>query len=197
MRTPTSRLWIHHTADAGVAKDATLAQEAAYARSIQAFHMDTRGYSDIAYSFLVMPSGRILVGRGWGVTGAHTLNFNDSSHALCFAGTFTSRRPTAAAIAAARELIADGIRRKKLTKTVTIDGHRNAAGNSTSCPGDKLMGLLDELTPKPETRSVWRIRIDGASPKKHASLRAAVAAIRAAFKGDAQHVTITRDQEPA
>src|SRR5215207_10115687 len=42
---PTPRLWIHHSADS--------ARGAAGMRSIQNFHMDTRGYADIGYSFVV------------------------------------------------------------------------------------------------------------------------------------------------
>jgi hypothetical protein len=53
-------------------------------RGIQNFHMDTRGWLDIAYNFLVCPHGVIFEGRGLGVkNGANGTNSgNATSHAI-------------------------------------------------------------------------------------------------------------------
>lgn len=58
---------------------------AAKVRSIQDFHMDTRDWSDIAYSAVVCPHGDVFAGRGPGVrTGANGTNTgNDSAYAVC------------------------------------------------------------------------------------------------------------------
>lgn len=82
---PTSGLRgvaIHHTGEAGPRdhKDC-----AAQVRGFQAFHIDTRGWSDIAYNFLVCPHGYVYVGRGWErrSAGQGTDAGNDGYHALC------------------------------------------------------------------------------------------------------------------
>lgn len=142
---PTRELWIHHTADSGPSSD-TLSAECEYMRSIQAFHMDgPENMRDIAYSWVVMPSGRVFKGRGWGLEGGHTRDRNHISHAICFAGSFVSRKPTAEAITVAKALIRHGFRKGALHRDVKIDGHRNAPGSATACPGDKLIDALPTL----------------------------------------------------
>src|SRR5690606_41224448 len=94
--TPTPRLWVHHAADDR--------QGAAAVRAHQAFHMDTRGWTDIAYSFLIDADGRIFEGRGPGVAGGHTAGDNTKSHAICLLGNFEHRHPTPAALDALVEL---------------------------------------------------------------------------------------------
>ena len=57
-------------------------------RSYQNFHMDGRGWSDIAYTGLPCPHGDVFEGRGPGVrsaaNGTNSGNFN--SYALCYIG---------------------------------------------------------------------------------------------------------------
>jgi len=57
-------------------------------RGIQAFHMDSRGWADIAYSSLVCPHGYVYEGRGFGArTAANGTNEgNDQSYAHCYLG---------------------------------------------------------------------------------------------------------------
>lgn len=54
-------------------------------RGIQAFHMGSRGWSDIAYSALACPHGFVFAGRGPGVrTAANGTNAGNSAHlAIC------------------------------------------------------------------------------------------------------------------
>lgn len=56
----------------------------ALVRGIQNFHMDGRGWSDIAYNFVVCPHGDIFEGRGYNVrNGANGTNHgNATSHAI-------------------------------------------------------------------------------------------------------------------
>ena len=67
-------------------------------RGIQNFHMDTRGWNDIGYSFLIGGDGNVYEGRGWNVEGAHTKSFNDQGYGIDFIGTFISALPDEAAI---------------------------------------------------------------------------------------------------
>ena len=84
--TPVRHLFLHHsvTPDNGPAT----------VRSIQRFHMETRGYADIAYSWLYSPKDRVFYeGRGPGVAGAHTRNYNRNSHAVCVLGNYQITKP--------------------------------------------------------------------------------------------------------
>ena len=102
--------------------------------------MDTRGWSDIAYSFLVHQNGDIYEGRGWGIAGGHTRGYNFVSHAFCFIGNAENIAPTAAAEASIAWLI-DEAERKYGSQLV--QGHRQAA--STACPGRYLYARIDDI----------------------------------------------------
>lgn len=132
---PTPRLWIHHTADDR--------QGASAVRAHQNYHMDTKGWSDIAYSLLVGDWGEVYEGRGIGVQGGHTANENRVSHAICLLGNFSGRRPTAASLDTVVKLARLG--RDRRWWVPTLGGHRDAPGASTSCPGDHLYAQLPSL----------------------------------------------------
>lgn len=61
---------------------------AAKVRGIQAFHMDSRGWSDIAYNALPCPHGYVFEGRGRGVRSAAngTTAGNSGAYAVCYLG---------------------------------------------------------------------------------------------------------------
>jgi uncharacterized protein with LGFP repeats len=65
--------WVHHTVNAN---DYSSAEVPGIIRSIYAYHMQGRGWSDIGYNFLVDRFGRLWEGRSGGidrpVIGAHT-----------------------------------------------------------------------------------------------------------------------------
>ena len=104
-------------------------------RNIQAFHMGpTRKWADIAYSFLVAPTGEIYEGRGWAKQGAHTKGYNSSSVGIAFIGD--GRLPVPApALASIAWLGSEADRRFGTLRRV---GHRDVG--STVCPGDALHG---------------------------------------------------------
>ena len=62
-------------------------------RAIQDFHMDTRGWSDIGYNFLVDACGQVFEGRYGGimknVVGAHSAGFNTGSVGVAVIGDFS------------------------------------------------------------------------------------------------------------
>ena len=116
------------------------APEAQIVRNVQAYHMDTKGWSDIAYSFLVGQSGGIYEGRGWGRAGGHTQGYNSTSHAVCWIGN--EETPTDAALESINAVIEEHNRRYGRGFVLP---HR--AVNSTSCPGDKLAAWLDAGRP--------------------------------------------------
>ncbi len=67
-------------------------------RSIQAFHIDGRGWNDIAYNFAVDKFGGIWEARGGGITnaviGGHAMGANSETTGVVTLGDFTRRRRT-------------------------------------------------------------------------------------------------------
>ncbi len=113
-------------------------------RAVQGYHMDTRGWSDIAYSFAADPWGiAIWELRGLDVrTGANgTKKWNDYSHALYVMTGLGDGPPTQDAmtmIDESVEMIAEAG-----TAEAKFLGHRDV--RDTSCPGDYLYNSLPNL----------------------------------------------------
>lgn len=101
-------------------------------RSIQNFHMDVRGWSDIGYNFLCDVDGTLYMGRGWDALGTHTVGHNTSGIAVCFIGTDADVTPEAMA---SIRWLADEADRLKGSRLAHY-GHRDL--DETSCPGDRL-----------------------------------------------------------
>jgi hypothetical protein len=106
--------------------------------------MDTRGWNDIAYSFLINHEGTIYEGRGAGIAGGHTAGHNTVSHAICLLGNYDNATPTVAAMRSIVDLAryghVEGWWREGFT-----GGHRDASGASTSCPGRNLHSQISTL----------------------------------------------------
>ncbi|MFG3101515.1 peptidoglycan recognition protein [Streptomyces sp. NPDC048182] len=154
--------FVHHTA---TGNGYTCAQSASVIRGIYRYHVKSMGWRDIGYNFLVDKCGKVYEGRAGGVTkpvlGAHTLGFNSDSMGVAVLGTFSSKKPSAAAVRAVARLTAwkvglygmnprgktyltsagGGLYRKgtKVHLNV-ISGHRD--GFATSCPGKRLYAKL-------------------------------------------------------
>jgi hypothetical protein len=83
--------FVHHTATDSNYQQADVP---AVLRSIQAYHMDTNGWDDIGYNFLVDRFGTIWEGRDGGITkavvGAQTEGFNTGSTGVAIIGDFTN-----------------------------------------------------------------------------------------------------------
>lgn len=129
-------VFIHHTV--GPSPD-TLSESKAEMRNIQRFHMDSRGWNDIAYSFVVDENGNVFEGRGKGVAGAHTQGYNSTSYAICFMGNYETQQPTNAAIAAARWV------RREYLRLGDKPLRAHSQVNSTACPGRNLRARLGDI----------------------------------------------------
>lgn len=99
--------------------------------SIQDFHMDNRGWSDIGYNMLVDQDGNAYEGRGWLVVGAHAVGHNTSGIGVCYIGQNSPSGAAKSAIRALYDQACDHAGRELAAK-----GHRDV--NSTSCPGGNL-----------------------------------------------------------
>lgn len=145
-----SRIAIHHTftpPGSGGSIEARL-------RSIQAYHMDTRGWCDVGYHYLVGDDGRVFEGRPAAYIGAHVANHNTGNIGVSFVGCFQTGEcdpigtmtPSAAALAGARSLLAALSDQYGIALTTTnVKGHTQHSGASTSCPGDRLLPRIPEL----------------------------------------------------
>ena len=147
--------FVHHTVNAN---DYTEAQVPAIMRSIYAYHVKSRGWSDIGYNFLVDRFGRIWEGRYGGidkpVVGAHTLGYNDYSFAMSAIGNFDVTEPPDVMLRAYGQLFAwklslHGVNPASTSQQVgrstfaAINGHRDAG--STACPGKYLYAKIPTI----------------------------------------------------
>ncbi|XP_043852595.1 peptidoglycan recognition protein 1 [Dromiciops gliroides] len=135
---PVEYVVISHTAGSPCFSPAECEQQM---RNIQAYHMNTLGWCDIAYNFLIGEDGLIYEGRGWSIIGAHTgPTWNPISLGISFMGNFMERGPAPRAIRAAQSLINCGKLHGVLTPQYMIKGHRDI--QRTLSPGAKLYSNL-------------------------------------------------------
>jgi hypothetical protein len=147
--------FVHHTVNAN---GYTRAEVPGILRSIYAYHVLSRGWSDIGYNYLIDRFGRIWEGRYGGVdravVGAHTLGFNDDSFAASAIGNYQITKPSTAMVQAYAMLFAwklslHGVTANSTRQYVTsrwfqaINGHRDAA--ATLCPGQYLYNRIPDI----------------------------------------------------
>jgi hypothetical protein len=110
---------------------------------VQNFHMDGRGWNDIAYNWLVCKHGYVFRGRGWAVRSAATGATNSESVAVCFLGDDVVNRDDVTD--AGREQIRrvfEFVKQHSPNFRGTY-GHRDFM--NTSCPGDELYRFAHHL----------------------------------------------------
>ncbi|HVE92154.1 MAG TPA: N-acetylmuramoyl-L-alanine amidase [Actinomycetota bacterium] len=99
--------FVHHTV---TGNDYGRGDSAKVVRSIYAYHVQSNGWDDIGYNFLVDRFGQVFEGRAGGVqhpvVGAHAQGFNSASVGVSFIGTFSNVSPPAVALNAAEDLLA-------------------------------------------------------------------------------------------
>ncbi|MFE7774136.1 FG-GAP-like repeat-containing protein [Streptomyces sp. NPDC057445] len=164
--TTTKAIFVHHTAGTN---NYTCAQSASIIRGIFRYHVQSQGWNDIGYHFLVDKCGKVFEGRAGGidrpVQGAHTYGLNVDTSSISVLGDHM----TAKAVPAVKKAIATVAAWKlglyghnpagSVTLTVGADngnfergdrvrlkrisGHRD--GSATDCPGDKLYADLPEV----------------------------------------------------
>lgn len=142
-----SQLVVHHTVSANSSSD-----WAATVRGFYNYHVNTLGWSDIGYNWLVAPNGTIFQGRAHrpngntNVRGAHAGGHNSYTMGLAYIGTYSSVNPTQAAFESGARLLAWKAEERGIDPSL-VRGHRNYS--QTSCPGDALYSrLFDTLRPR-------------------------------------------------
>ncbi|MEP9383930.1 FG-GAP-like repeat-containing protein [Nocardioides cheoyonin] len=148
--------FVHHTVNAN---DYTRAEVPGIIRSIYAYHVQSRGWRDIGYNFLLDKFGRIWEGRYGGVArpvvGAHTENYNDYGFGAAAIGNFETAKPSSALIQAYGALFAWKLALHGVNANATnvriggrvfphaIEGHRDT--KATACPGRYLYARIPDI----------------------------------------------------
>lgn len=138
---PSTRATIHHTVTP--TRDSISPERRL--RLIQAFHMNSNGWCDIGYNYLVSRDGRVWRGRGGNYLGAHASNANYMNVGIAFMGDHRTARATRHQLGQAARLI---VRLRQRGYPISLNrrdikGHREHGG--TTCPGDALYGQLGTI----------------------------------------------------
>lgn len=116
-------------------------------RGIQNHHMDSNGWSDIAYNYLVCEHGYAFEGRGAGTRSAANGNtaLNAGHYAVCaLLGSSGLTRPSPEMLHGLRDAI-EYLRARGAGSE--IRGHRD--GYATACPGQSLYDWVQRGAPRP------------------------------------------------
>lgn len=135
---------------------------AARVRGIQNYHMNSNGWNDIAYNWLVNADGDIYEGRGWGVrSAAQGSNYgNGAYYAICFLGNDRAGRDDVTD--KGRKAIATLIKEAESKSGRKMRVRPHSDFNQTACPGDELRnyialeGWQAESWPIPLPTWFWR-----------------------------------------
>ena len=206
--------FIHHTVQTNRYAPS---ESAALVRADYLYHVNSRGWNDIGYNFLVDRYGRVFEGRYGGITrpvlGAHAGGFNTNSTGVAMLGTFTSSRPPAAMLSALKRLLAwkldlthvdpagktilqsaggANVRypagRKLFTRTII--GHRSTS--FTACPGGPTINLLRSIRAGVARIGRPKIYRGSVSPRRVQPARGVATGVYARFTGKARwRVTVT------
>ncbi|MFX4294411.1 N-acetylmuramoyl-L-alanine amidase [Streptomyces bohaiensis] len=134
---------VHHVDGVRVART-NHADCAGQVRSIQNYHMDTNGWTDVAYSHLVCVHGYVFEGRGEGQrTAANGTNpGNQNWYAVCglTGGTAANYDPITAQLIDAFHMAITRLRTSGGAGGA-VNGHRDHT--STACPGNLYPLVLD------------------------------------------------------
>lgn len=145
-------VFIHHTTDPRAEGIDKLAEQQAAMRGIQGFHMDTRGYSDISYAFVVfqpyggLENARVFQGREVKFSPAAQLNHNTGTVPICVFGNFDRDDGVKPETITAIVRTIKWVERHHNGTLVTVGGHRDVTG--TECPGDTLYAKVPEIARK-------------------------------------------------
>jgi N-acetylmuramoyl-L-alanine amidase len=109
-------------------------------RHVQTFHIESNGWNDIGYSFLVGGDGSVYEGRGWDTEGAFAYGYNRKAIGIAFIGTFIKELPVPKQILAGKQLIEEGVTKQKISADYKLLAHRQVS--ATESPGQAFFELL-------------------------------------------------------
>jgi hypothetical protein len=133
---PVKTVVLHHTATTASsdgAKDM---------RNIEAGEQ-ARGYTTVAYHEVGHPNGLVYEGRGVTHKGAATLGRNSDTLAYSFIGNFQTEQPTAIALEACAQRLAEWVRQGRATKDFKLKPHSDFF--ATACCGTNLKPKISSI----------------------------------------------------
>lgn len=148
--TSVTHLIVHHSAGVNSSSDWP-----AVVRSIWDYHVNSNGWDDIGYNWLIDPNGVLYEGRGNDLLGAHFCGTNGNTMGVCMMGTYTSVAPPDTALQTLTQLLGWKACDRDIDpedfsfhngsglNLFNISGHRD--GCATACPGDSLYARLPVL----------------------------------------------------
>lgn len=133
---------VHHDGHTRSTRDMSVDDEEKLMRFYEDFHANgepghvglTATNKRIAYSWVIMQSGRVYEGCGWNHIGAHTKDHNSSAYGFFFPLDGAKDAPTPEALAAFEWIRAEGVRLGALHAHHVVKGHQDF--NKPSCPGE-------------------------------------------------------------
>lgn len=153
--TTVTHLIVHHSAGSN-----TSSNWPGVVAAIFDYHVNTNGWSDIGYNWLIAPDGQLFEGRGGGdnVRGSHMCGYNNNTMGVCALGSYGSAPFPAAGLETLKKLLSWKSCREDITpmgngpinsfsgNMLHISGHRDGcAPGYTECPGNMLYGQLTAL----------------------------------------------------
>ncbi|WP_168210440.1 N-acetylmuramoyl-L-alanine amidase [Persicimonas caeni] len=113
-------------------------------KQVQNYHMDSNGWADIGYHYLVDQQGRIYQGNPVDRRGAHVGGHNTGNIGISFLGNYQSLQPTEEQLASAGQLIRHLSDRYGISPSASnVKGHRDQG--STACPGNHLYAQIERI----------------------------------------------------
>jgi len=155
--TEPTHLIVHHSAAHNGLDNYAMVVE-----SIWDFHVNTNGWDDIGYNWLIDPDGVLYQGRPDGYQGAHFSCINENTVGICVIGDFTLISPTEEALTTLVNLLAYEATEHEIDiegesyhetgefTLTNVAGHRDSSGSlnacsGTVCPGDSFYPMLPEI----------------------------------------------------
>jgi len=153
--TTVTHLIVHHAAGSNSSTN-----WAGVVASIWNYHVNSNGWCDVGYNWLIDPNGVLYVGRGGGnnVVGAHMCGYNQKTMAVCMLGNYNTATPSTAAMNKLAEIFAwkccnsgiDPLGSGPITSYPgtmnNISGHKQGCSPGyTDCPGTNLFSQLSNL----------------------------------------------------
>ncbi len=118
----------------------------------QNYHMDSKGWGDIAYHYMIHRNGTVYEARDTQYRGDTGTNYNPDRHFLVVVeGSFNANFPTVAQLERLPVVLAWAAQRFRMT-TNLIGGHRDYA--NTTCPGHNLYPLIQDGTLKTQVDAI-------------------------------------------
>ncbi len=150
IRDEVSHIIIHHSAGTNQSND-----WAAIVRAIWNGHVNTNGWSDVGYNWLITPDGTFFEGRGASVRGAHFCGRNRGTEGICMVGTYMAQPPTEVSLNTLNQFLAwrsceldiqptdKAFHSSSGLNLLRVSGHRD--GCATSCPGDAFYPTFGQV----------------------------------------------------